>query len=475
MRTRWIVAGMLSFASLVAACAKQEESSESSPEAPGAAADSTAKAEVQAAGSATANASVALPRIGGDVVLVGDTSVELLVHRAGLVQAVVTGPKGVVTDGVKLAATLSARGGARETVSLAFSPARGHLEGNAKAGVELGTGPVELALELGERKLEGRMDVAVALEPPALGGHLVVAGPYSAEVLLRPEGSLYALVRDRNGVALSSGVDLEASVHTKAGATERIALAYDAPRAAFAGSAKAGVALAPGPFALTIKVGGKAFVGGLDRMAFNVAATHGGQVIAVGDYSVELVTKGKQVLAFVFDANGQAVSAADLDLKLNLGARAAAPLQLKWDAPSASYQATLGAGVDLSAAPLFVSLSAAGKSFVGAVASLRGAAALSAKLVADADLSGAASVDGKLKAPTVGAKVNLSAPKAAAGATALVKAGATAGAKAGANVQITPPKVSISAPKVGVSVNKSATTDAKTGASAKGGFSFGTK
>lgn len=55
-------------------------------------------------------------------------------------------------------------------------------------------------------------------------------------------------------------------------------------------------------------------------IASRVEASHGGRVVAAGDYSVEQVAKGQAISAFVFDANDKASVAGDLDSNLDIGA-----------------------------------------------------------------------------------------------------------------------------------------------------------
>jgi hypothetical protein len=436
--------------------------------------DSEDKAKVGASGSVAAEGSaragadvdakvgMAAPRIGGTVASAGELSVELAVHHDGLVEALVSDATGkLVSEGVKLSASLQTKAGAAEKLELGFVPARARFEGRAKAGVELSPGPVEVSLELAGKKLDCKLNVAALLPEPRIGGHVLAAGAFSAEVLASLTGEVRALVRDSAGAEVtgSSDVKLSATVSTKAGARETIALAFDAPRACFAGKAKAGIELAPGPleFSVDAKVGGG--IGRLEGIGLSVAASHGGQVVAVGDFSVELVAKGPMVSAFVIDANGNAHLGGDLDLKLLVGAGAGSELALKWDAPSASYTGKATTNIDLGLEPLRVALVAGGKAFVGGVASLKaaaqGTAKLNGKLDIGANLEAGTKLDAKAKA-AVDAKAKLEQS-----------------AKAVTSLKVTPPKVDLNA-------KKSASASAKAGggkaeAKASAGFSFGSK
>jgi hypothetical protein len=425
-----------------------------------------AAGSVAAAGSArtTADAKVvtAAPRIGGTVGSAGELSVEIAVHHSGLVEALVSDASGkLVNEGVKLSANLQTKAGAAEKLELGFVPARARFEGHVKANVELAPGPVEASLEVAGKKLGCKVDVAALLPEPRIGGHVLAAGAFSAEVLASPTGEVRALVSDSAGAEVTGSIDakLSATINTKAGARETVALAFDAPHACFAGKAGAGIELSPGPldFSVDAKVGGG--IGRLEGIGLSVAASHGGQVVAVGDFSVELVAKGRAISAFVSDAHGQAHVGGDLDLKILLGAGAGSELSLKWDAPSASYTGSVAANIDLGLEPIRVALVAGGKAFVGAIASLNAAAK------ANARLNGKLDVGANLDAgANLGAKAKLAAD---------AKAKVAQSAKAAASLKVTPPTVDVNA-------KKSASASAKAGggkaeAKASAGFSFGTK
>ncbi len=462
-----VVVCLLSALSLMA-CGKKEDASGSASGS--ASAEATAAAAATGSAAATAKAALAAPRIGGNVVAAGDFSVEVAAHQSGLVEALVLDASGKAVTDAKLAVTAAAKGGATEKVELAFAAPRARFEGHAKAGVELASGPLDVSLEVaGKPAVNAKLADAVVLPSPELGGHVLAVGDLSAEVLVRPSGAVAAIVRDSAGAKLETGIDCKVALAASGGANTDIALKFEPPRACFAGKAAAGVSLTPGPLSLSVSGAFGTKVGGLASASLVADAAHGGQVIAVGDFSVELVAKGSEIAAFVFDASGKAHAVGDLDLSLALGAKGDTNLALKWDAPSLSYKGRAAANLDLSIEPIQVSLKAAGKAFVGAVASLKAAAAASAKLDAtakldvdakaaadaDAKLGAKADIDAKLKVPDVKAKVDATAAKAAAVA-------ATA---------------KVAAPKVEVNKSASASAGSKAGGGAKAsaGFSFGTK
>jgi hypothetical protein len=308
----------------------------------------------------------------------------------------------------------------------------------------------------------------MVVKGPELGGSLVVVGEHSAELLLRTNGEIVAFVRDAAGAAVhaDAGLRLSASVRTAAGASENVALEFDAARKCFVGHVKAGVELAPGPVELSITSKAGVAIGGLSQIALRVDAAHGGEVLVVGDYSVELVAQGKELHAFVFDASGKAMSAANLDLRLDLAALVSPNVALTWDPPSASYRAALNGKLDFDAQPIKVTLVAAGHAFVGAAASLQAVVAAKIapiKLGADAKLDVNPKLDAKAK---LAADAKLKVPDLKAN----LAANASKAASAAAQVKVTPPKVTVEK-----SASASVGSKAGAGAKASAGFSFGTK
>lgn len=360
MKSCIVLLSVVSLGSLGLSCAKQEPKGEVA-DATASANVPAAKANIAATAALDAKPSVGLPRIGGTVTAVGEHFVEVVVHRSGMAEAVVTDSRGTeINAHVKLRITASTRGGARETMELAFSAPAARFTGHAGAGVELGTGAVDVSLEVGSAKAEGRLELCVALESARFGGNLVSLGSFGSEVRLLPHGMVQAFLFGPSGAAVKAGVELEASVRTLAGASERIALSFDPALGAFTGRAAASAQLVPGPLVLSLKAGGKTFVGGR----------------------------------------------------------------------------------------------------------------ISASLSAVAEGAAKASVEGAANVPGLDAKLDVSAPKVAAGAAAKA-----AKAQISAKATVAAPKINIQAPQVEIGVKKTATATAKPGASAKAaaGFSFGTK
>lgn len=403
-------------------------------------------------------------RIGGNVADVGDHKVEVLLHRHGRVEALVAGPDGKLIEGAdaaKLEATVPVEGGAKEHVALKWDKARGRYIGHAKGGAKLAPGEVELKLETGGKTATGKLADAAVLVGPEFGGTLLAAGKYGTEVRVGADGDVEAHVRNAAGVELKgdAGLDVKANLHAEGGKTVVVALAWDPVRAAFVGKAQAGLALLPGPIELTVdgKADGKA-TGRLEAVALAGVAAHGGRIVVVGDYSLELVAEGGALYAYAMDLRGKAYAKGDLDLKLNIEGR---PIVLVWSAANLRFEGKLAAKIDLDVAPIDVNLSANGRAFVGGrmradaalAADARANANLNAKLDAKADAKALAGARVEVRAPKVEItppKVDLKVEKSAS-----FSAGAGGGAKAGAGAN--------------ANVNKSASTSGKTG------FSIGTK
>ena len=429
---------------------------------PSGAASANAQASSAVAGEASAKSAGALPRIGGSVAAVGDHSVELKLYQSGSVEAIVTSAVGeLVSDGATLNVTAETEGGAREETKLAFSKPHGRFHGKCKG--KLKPGRVDIGLDAKGKAATGKIDEAVIIKGPELGGNVLVAGGHSAEVFVRPNGQVLAFVRDRAGAEVKGDADLDvkakvqasagATVQANVGAAEEITLVFEPPRGCFVGKAKG--ELGAGPVELTIAAKGdaNAKLGRLEKVSLLVDASHGGEVIVAGDFSAEVVLDGKAktVAVFVADASGKASADANLDVKVGFDADAGSMISLKWDPKRLCYHGSLSADADFDVKPIRLEIAAAGKAFVGAAASLRAVVdarlKAAAKVDADVDLKGSAKLDADAKAKA-NLKADIAAPKANA-------------------------KVSVTAPKV--NVDEKASASAKAGAKAGGGAKAGAK
>jgi hypothetical protein len=437
MKPTLIVIGTV-FASLLPACASKDESTTS---------QSAATPAPEPATSAAPSTPIE-PRIGGQLVTVGEHQVELKLFLDGYAEALVYDAQGRALSNPEAAklvahANANAKGGAQHDVALTWQPllARFAADARAKAALEAKPVDVELALQ-GGKSARGTLASAVLLVGPELGGTLVVAADHGIEVVADVNGTVEALVHDRAGARVSGAADAKLAIELTGadGKLHAIALTWNEARARFTGKVDAGMKLAAGP--AKIGLAGKAQVL-LPKLALRAKAAHQGRVLVTGDYSLELVADGDALLAYAFDASGAAHAKGDLDLAVRLGSGAF--VKLVWDAPSLSYRAKIEGAFDLRTQPIVASLKADGKVHVGA--SFHAKAKLDAK------------AEAKVDAPDVNAKAALAS---------------NAKAKAGAKANVQPPQVKVAAPKV--TVNKSASSSSGGGkAKASAGFSIGVK
>lgn len=273
------------------------------------------------------------------------------------------------------------------------------------------------------------VDTAVAaVVEPRIGGTIVVAGEFNVEILAFVDGRIEAVVMDAKGelVADMSSLVVVATLAAEGEAKADVALAWDAELARFVGKVEAGVKLVPGPVEVAVTVGGKASTGMLAELGLAAQASHGGQVMVAGAYSLEVVANAGVVQVYAFDVAGKAHAdgSLDLDLALDGGTK----LDLQWDPPSASYKAEVKGDLDLEAKPIVVELRAEGRVAIAAVASFHASAAGAAKGGLDAHANiepPSAKLDAKASAAASGkgsAKVETKSSASASG-----KASAKAG------------------------------------------------
>lgn len=317
---------------------------------------------------------------------------------------------------------------------------QGKTEAKAAAGVE------------GAAKAQAKADVAakakadaelVAGIRPRIGGTLVVTGDYVVEILAFVDGRIEAVVMDVEGalVADASALAVVVTLAAEGEAKAKVDLAWDVELARFVGKVDAGVRLVPGPVEVAVDVGGEVSVGMLAELGLAAQASHGGQIMMAGAYSLEVVAPGTFIGAYAFDVAGAAHVEGDLDIGVEIGE--GERLTLKWDPPSASYRADVS--VELEGGPLAIRMRVDGKLVRAGVASFHaagGAAArgelearaevepptakLDAKASAGASAKGSAKVSSKSSASASGkasAKVGGGGVKASVGGKAKGKVG----------------------------------------------------
>ncbi|MEY4545817.1 MAG: hypothetical protein RL685_2012 [Pseudomonadota bacterium] len=270
-----------------------------------------------------------------------------------------------------------------------------------------------------------------ALVTPTLGGSVLAVGNQQLELAVLENGGVLGQVYDSSGALVASAQlpQVAVDLRTKGGGRPHVELGWDPARGCLAGRAQLEAGLIAEPIDVSLALNGKVSSALLSGYAILPLARFGGSVLAVGPHAVELVVQGNTVLAYVLEASGQARAGADLTLQLQLAG--GAPLTFRWDAQRSQYRLDLDGQIDLSAQPLRLTLSAAGKSHVGAVGSLSGLAKTRldarAQLSADAQLSAAGSAKATLPAASLkaSASAGASVKKPSAKASAGVKAGAS--------------------------------------------------
>jgi hypothetical protein len=374
-----------------------------------------------------------------------------------------TGQPLLATTEASLTVRANTQGGAGTDVKLAWDPPRARFVGRAAGGAKLASGPVKVELALQGKTAEGTLAIAPLVTGPRFGGRLLAVGDLGAEVVAGTNGNLAAHLWDVKLEPITAGAKVEALVKLGAGAAETVALHWEEPTARFEGKANLSGALAPIELELRVDQGGRVSTGGMASLVLSGEAHHGGVVLAVGDYSAEVVAGAGLVQAFVMDASGKAHASGDLGVALDLGGMRKP--ELKWDAPSASYRANLG--LVLGQRPFKLLIEAGGRVYVGAVANLKALAAadLSAKGKVEADTAalaqGKATAGLNIEPPSV----KITPPKVAADAKASVGTGS--GAKADAKADVKAPSINVTPP----SVKAGAAASAKAGT--KGGIKLG--
>ena len=293
---------------------------------------------------------------------------------------------------------------------------------------------------------------------PTFGGSVLVVGEHPVELAIAENGFVQGLVYDAQGKAIASAEpQLSVALRTKGGGQPKASLVWNGPHARLEGRAQLEAGLSAEPIEVSLDLAGQHATATLSGYAILPFARFGGSVLAVGPYAVELLAKADAVSAYVLDASGKAQGGADFALKLQFGAGAEPALDLSWDAARACYTASFAG--DLSAQPLRLSLTAFGKAYTGAAASLKALAA--ARLDARAQLNAGAQLD--VPKPNVDAALGAGA-KAAADAKAQLTAGVKAGAKAAGGAKAKA-SATVQTPSLKLQKSASASSSSKTSSS----------
>ena len=213
---------------------------------------------------ATVNETVVVqgPELGGDVLVTGAHSAEAFVRPSGEVFVFLRDRAGAEVKGdanLEVIATAATGADASEEVLLAFEPPRGCFAGKAKG--KLVAGPLELRIKpKGADHTFGRIDNVSVVADAKHGGEVLVAGDFSAEVVLDGKAkSIAVFVADASGKA-SADANLDVKVGFDADAAPNISLAWDAKKLCYKGSLSGEADFDVKPIRLEIAAAGRAFV-----------------------------------------------------------------------------------------------------------------------------------------------------------------------------------------------------------------------
>lgn len=428
----------LSFAALLVGCSREpnsalETASQTEPETQATAAEQAPHASAAPA-----------PRIGGAVVATGEYAIEVAAHADGAIDAVVMTAAGEPVahgDVSALEVTAQVEGQGRQAVALGWDAPRGRFRGTAQAGARLASGPLDVAHSIRGEQQKGHLELAVVLPRPNFGGHMMVVGSHSAEVVPKVDGEIEVHIRNAAGALVdgNAGLEWKLQVRGKGGAMHPVALRWDAPSASFEGRLEGDAQLGAGPIELAAIAGEAQSLGRFETAALIAPPSFGGTVIAAGDYSIEVVPRASGELeAVVRNAAGAAVEGG-VELKAHVQAGGELrPVELAWDPARLRFAGKLAGDFELEPGPIDISVVANGRLHQGAI--VAAAVLPSLEVDADAQLAGEAKagVAAKAKAKT-GAKAKLAArlkAEAAAAKKARADAKAALAAKSGASAKL---------------------------------------
>lgn len=313
-----------------------------------------------------------LPRIGGTVFSLGDATLELVVRRTGLVEAVVDRARGGLLTTGAISARLWAEGSKPQPVTLAHSSELGCFSGHAGAGVVLGTGPAEVEVRAPGVATKARLAQVVALSGPELGGHLLAVGAYAAELLPHADGRVEVTLLDASGAPVEDRPDfsVEARLLSKEREHQNVKLTFEARKGRLGG--RLASPPMPGPVELRIQDHGVPATGRIARAALLGRPRHGGRLVAAGYYSAELLLRPGDVEAFVYDAFGEPYRAAHLALMLAFGSEDDySVLKLAWDPQARAYRARISQPETIVGRAVRLSLTAGARTYLGRLGTAR--------------------------------------------------------------------------------------------------------
>lgn len=368
MTRRKIEALMLMLAVALGGC------EDDAPEAEEVEVEGEAAGEPQAAFDPAALLSNVMARLGGATMVAGNNLVvEVLPRASGDVQGMVYDAEGNVVQGAKLTVTAKGADGSSKDVELEWdAEAEMYVGTVAEAEAEaelLATGPMEVSVEVeGEDEpATGEAEVVAVAPTPVYGGDVLVAGDVSAEFVALPSGDIQLVAYGPDGL-ITGDADLKVEVPDSEGQSHEIDLVWNADASAYLGSVEEGVRLDTGAITFSAERNGVLRRTRVARAPIR-PPTHEGDVVVVGNMTVELVPQADgKIHAYVVGRDGSTVEAdADAQLSFAFGG-AVDPIPASWDADVGAYVATVPPTVDVSATPMRVRVRRSGRVHRGSIA-----------------------------------------------------------------------------------------------------------
>lgn len=307
--------------------------------------------EIQAA--VESSPSTVLGRIGGTLVASDQFYVEVLPHRDGLVQALVLNAEGeVVPDAGDLQVTVAGADGSPKVVTLEWDPIERRYIGQVEDDLAA-SGAVNVSVTAGGSTHTGTVaKLVTAPEVAAHGGTIVVAGEYSAEVLGKPDGSVIAYLQGPDGaIQDTNDLDLNVSLQADDGESHQVSLAWNPEIQAYVSAPQPEVTWVVGPMALEVGPASNRARARVESVfVVPPPPAHSGEVVVVGDMSVELVPDDDVLKAYVVGTDG-AVTDPQAHVVVMVDQQ---PVTLAWDADAGYYKAPVDPRLDVTATPVHV-------------------------------------------------------------------------------------------------------------------------
>ncbi|MAQ15972.1 MAG: hypothetical protein CMN30_14410 [Sandaracinus sp.] len=200
------------------------------------------------------------PIYGGDVLVAGDVSAEIVTLPIGAIQLVAYGPQGALTGDADIKVSVPDTSGASHDVNLVWNADASAYLGSVEEGLELGNGP--LGFTVVRSGVEQSTRVAVSpVRAPSHEGDVVVVGNMTVELVPQADGKVYAYVLGRDGASIDS--DAQLSFAFGGGHTDPIPATWDADAGAYVAVVPPEVDVSAAPMRVRVRRGGHMHRGGI--------------------------------------------------------------------------------------------------------------------------------------------------------------------------------------------------------------------